>query len=236
MEVTVRWSLEKRYGALFRCLVTREVHLEIAGSLSTDSVVMAIRRFVSRRACPRRIFSDNGTNFVGANNELKKVTQELDQERITAFLVPRGIEWIFNPPSTPHFGGRWERMVRSAKEVLRATLSEQAPKEETPSTVVAVVEHLVNSRPLTHMSVDPTDEEVLTPNHFLIGTARGTLLPGLSSTRDLRPGKQWQVAQAHSNAFWKRWMKFYLPTLSRTHEMDTARESNSGDRRPGGDF
>ena len=105
--------------------------------------------------------------------------------------------------------------MRSVKEGLRATLSEQAPKEETLSTVMAEVEHLVNSRPLTHISVDPTDEEVLTPNHFLIGTASGTFLPGLSSTRDLCLRKQWQVAQAHANAFWKRWMKFYLPTLSR---------------------
>ena len=211
MEVTVRRSREKRYGALLTCLVTRAVHLEIAGSLSTDSAVMAIHRFVSRRGCPRRIFSDD-TYFVGANNELKKVTQELDQVRITAFLAPRGIEWIFNLPSAPHFGGSWERLVRSVKEGLRATLSEQAPKEETLSTVMAEVEHLVNSRPLTHISVDPTDEEVLTPNHFLIDTASGTFLPGLSSTRDLCSRKQWQVAQAHANAFWKRWMKFYLPT------------------------
>ena len=103
MEVTVRRSREKRYGALFTCLVTHAVHLEIACSLSTDSAIdiMAIRRFVSRRGCPRRIFSDSGTNFVGANNELKKVAQELDQERITAFLAPRGIEWIFNCPPRP---------------------------------------------------------------------------------------------------------------------------------------
>ena len=216
MEVTVRMSREKRYGDLFTCLVTRAVHLEIAGSLSTDSAIMAIRRFVSSCGCPRRIFSDNGTNFVGANNELKKVAQELDQERITAFLAPRGIEWIFNPPSAPYFGGSWECLVRSVKEGLRTTLSEQAPKEETLRTVMAEVEHLVNSRPLTHILVDPTDEEVLTPNHFLIGTASGRFLPGLSSTRDLCSRKQWQVAQAHTNAFWKWWMKFYLPpTLSR---------------------
>ena len=131
MEVTVRRSREKRYGAVFTCLVTRAVHPEMACSLSTDSAIMAIRRFVSRCGCPRRIFSDNSTNFVGANNELKKVAQELDQERITAFLPPRGLEWIFNPPCAPHFGGSWERLVRSVKEGLRATLSEQAPKEET---------------------------------------------------------------------------------------------------------
>ena len=80
---------------------------------------------------------------------------------------------------------------------------------------MAEVEHLVNSRPLTHISVDPTHEEVLTPNHFLIGTASGTFLRGLSSTPDLCWRKQSQGAQTRANAFWKRWIKFYLPTLSR---------------------
>ena len=58
---------EKRYGCLFTCLVTGAVHLEVAFSLSTDSFVMCLRRFIARRGKPTVIYSDNGTNFVGAN-------------------------------------------------------------------------------------------------------------------------------------------------------------------------
>ena len=100
---------------------------------------------------------------------------------------------------------------------------------------MAEVEHLVNSRPLTHISRDPTDEEVLTPNHFLIGTASGTFLPGLSSTRDLCSRKQWQVAQAHCQRILETVDEILPADFVSAREMDTARESNSGDRRPGGD-
>ncbi|XP_068723837.1 uncharacterized protein [Montipora capricornis] len=55
---------EKRYGCLFTCLVTRAIHLEVAFSLSTDSFIMCLRRFIARRGKPTVIYSDNGTNFV----------------------------------------------------------------------------------------------------------------------------------------------------------------------------
>src|SRR5207237_821497 len=78
MEVTIGRRREKRYGALFTCLVTRAIHLELAGSLSTDSFIMSLRRFISRRGAPAHIHSDNGTNFVGAQTELKLALQALD--------------------------------------------------------------------------------------------------------------------------------------------------------------
>jgi len=72
---------EKRYGVLFTCLATREVHLEIAHSLSTDACIMALR-FFGRIGCPKVIWSDNGTNFRGAATELKKALLEIDQSKI----------------------------------------------------------------------------------------------------------------------------------------------------------
>ena len=92
-------SLQKRYGCLFTCMTVRAVHLEVSFSLDTDSFVHCLHRFMSRQGCPKRIFCDNGTNFVGAEGQLKDLLGRLDQGRIQAVLVPKGIEWNFIPPS-----------------------------------------------------------------------------------------------------------------------------------------
>ena len=68
--VTVHRSTEKRCGCLFTCLTTRVVDLEIVPSLDTSSCVKGIERFIARRGTPSRIWSDNSTNFVGAEKEL----------------------------------------------------------------------------------------------------------------------------------------------------------------------
>ncbi|XP_037298973.1 uncharacterized protein LOC119190690 [Manduca sexta] len=81
----------------------------------------------------------------------------------------RAIRWRFIPPGAPFMGGAWERLVRSVKTALTTVLHEQRPHEETLSTLLAEVEFTVNSRPLTHVSVNPEDPEALTPNHFLLG-------------------------------------------------------------------
>ena len=103
--VKERRSTVKRYGCLFTCLVKRAVHLEIAHSLETDSFIMALRRMMVRRGKLRNIYSDNGTNFVRAERELKECLDGMDQAKISDTLSQDRIQWFFNPPSAPHFGG-----------------------------------------------------------------------------------------------------------------------------------
>ena len=92
-------------------MVTRAVHLEVVTSMETDSFINALRRFVARRGPPSDIYSDNGTNFVGADRELKQSLQEWNQSQIADFLSQKGIQWHFNPLAAPHFGGIWEHLV-----------------------------------------------------------------------------------------------------------------------------
>ncbi|XP_070066880.1 uncharacterized protein [Drosophila virilis] len=103
-DIVVGRRREKRSGVLFTCLTVRAVHLDIATSLSTDSYLCVLKLFVTRRGCPRRMLSDNGTNFRGASRVLKD-----EIERIS-------------PPGSPHMGGSWERMVRSTKSILSEIL------------------------------------------------------------------------------------------------------------------
>ena len=205
---------EKRWGCLFTCLTTRAVHLELAGDLSTDSFIMALRRFRGRRGNPRTIRSDNGTNFVGANRELTEALKSLSEERITDELAQEGITWYFNPPSSPHMGGIFESMVKQVKRALKTVINDQVLPEETLRTVLVETEAILNSRPLTSVSDDPDYYEALTPNHFLIGRASPNAPPGHFEEREVNSRKRWRMAQALADMVWRRWRKEYLPNLA----------------------
>ncbi|XP_063547169.1 uncharacterized protein LOC134754760 [Cydia strobilella] len=211
MEVTVGRRREKRYGVT--CLTVRAVHIEVIHSLTTDSVIMALRRMASRRGWPSHIYSDNGTNLRGADVELRRSIQELDEESLRAAALNNQVLWTFIPPASPHWGGAWERLIRTVKRSLRVILKERAPRDETLSSLLAEVEGIVNGRPLTHVSVEPGSSEALTPNHFLIGSSSRLPVHGVFDDSDLALRKQWRIAQRLSDMYWKRWMKEFLPLL-----------------------
>ncbi|XP_049875571.1 uncharacterized protein LOC126373455 [Pectinophora gossypiella] len=212
LEVTVKRSREKRYVALFTCLVTRAIHLEVVGSLTADSAIMALRRFIARRGCPVKILSDNGTAFVGANRILREAWAAVDHSHVMNFAASHNIEWQFIPPSAPSMGGAWERLVRSVKRGLSVVLREKAPREEILVTLLAEIENIVNSRPLTHVPVANEDEPALTPNHFLLRSFASLPTPE-SSNDDLISRQAWKKAIRLADEFWARWVKEYLPNL-----------------------
>ena len=111
---------EKRWCCLFTCLTIRAVHIEVVPKLDSDSCLNAIARFIARRGKPRTIISDNGTNFVGANKEMRAYIAEWNEQAIEERLLQEEIDWKFNPPAAPHFGGVWERLVRSCKKATYA--------------------------------------------------------------------------------------------------------------------
>ncbi|XP_055714778.1 uncharacterized protein LOC129808899, partial [Phlebotomus papatasi] len=204
-------SRVKRYGAIFTCLTTRADHLEVCESLTTDSCIMAIHRFVSRRGSPVKIISDNGTNFKGAKRELKEALKEIDQDRIGVDLSKRNIEWEYNPPSAPHMGGAWERLIRSVKRSLEATLKASVPTPEILVTAFAEVESILNGRPLMVLT---DNDELLTPNHFLLLRQATYQAPGKFSDDDLVLRKQWRASQRLADIFWTHWVNDYLPVLA----------------------
>lgn len=167
IEVKQGRSRVKRYGCLFTCLTIRAIHIEVAQSLNTDSMINALRRFINLRGHPKEIRRDCGTNFTRADKELKACIDEWNRQRINGFCAQRGIKWIFNPPGASHMGGAWERMIRSLRQILKALLKEQVVNDEVLSTVMTEATNILNSRPLTRNSDEPTDEEPLTPNHLL---------------------------------------------------------------------
>ena len=175
----------KRYGVLFTCLASRAVHIEMADSLEMDSFINALRRFMARRGPVHEIRSDQGTNIVGAERELKKALDELDHSAILRnlcrdFNADWTIQWKQNPLAVSHMGGVWEHQIRSVRSILFALMREHCHTvdDESFRTLLTEVE-CINSRPLTVLSRDPEDLDPLTPNHILTMKSRVVMpLPG----------------------------------------------------------
>ena len=107
---------------------------------------------MGRRGCVSHIYSDNGTNFVGADKELRKALEDWNQHRIAACLQQKEIDWHFNTPTASHFGGVWERLIRSVRKVLGSIAGQAVFTDESLSTLLVEVENVLNSRPLTPVS------------------------------------------------------------------------------------
>lgn len=85
-------------------MTTRAVHIAVLESLDTSSLINALRRFFSIRVPAKLIRSDQGSNFVGARNELG-INSTLDASAVSKHLSDYGCTWLFNPPHAPHMGG-----------------------------------------------------------------------------------------------------------------------------------
>ena len=153
----------KIWVAIFTCAIYRAVHLELVTSLSTDSFIAALRRFIARRGRPSTIYSDNQTNFTGC----QKALESLDWEELHEFYNLERIEWKFNPPTAAWWGGWWETLIRVIKRTLFKVLQKACLNYEELETVICDSEALINSRPLTYVSEDISDLVPLTPKMFL---------------------------------------------------------------------
>ncbi len=200
-----------RYVCLFTDLEIRAVHLEVAYALTTDSFLMSLSRMTDHRGVMTDIWCDNGSNFLGAQNELEALE---NQRKVMEKTAHKKITWHFQPPAAPHFSGVHERMVQSAKRAIYAILNSAEITDEELHTAVTGAMALINSRPLTYQSANPDDIVPLTPNHFLTGQMGGNFAPTeVVDSTDYSPKKRWRRMQEINRHFWERWMKEWLPTL-----------------------
>ena len=211
-------SEEKRYGCVFTCFATRAIHIEVVFSLDIDSFIHALERFMARRGEPKEIWSDNGTNFVGAQRELQRAVREWNQEIIHTHLLRKEVDWHFNPPAASHMGSVWERQIRTICSVLGSVVTQQTLNDKSLVTLLTVVEGIVNGQPLTKLSDDPTDASPLTPNHLVMLCSGPALPPGRFIDRD-QYRRCWKQIQYLADVFWSRWIKEYLPGLQERRKM-----------------
>ncbi|XP_038116969.1 uncharacterized protein LOC119769139 [Culex quinquefasciatus] len=182
----------KCFVAIFVCLVTKAVHMEVVADLSTQAFLAAFKRFVATRGKPQLVMCDNATIFYAEED---------------------GIEFKFIPPRSPNFGGLWEVAVKSFKAHFRKTIGSRTLTYDELHTVVQQIAAILNSRPLTPLSIDPDDFDALTPGHFLTGRPLAAVPePDLQEIPENRLAL-WQRTQAFVQQIWRKWKPEYLSNL-----------------------
>ena len=211
----------KVYLCLFTCATTRALHLEIVQDLSTETFLLAFRKFAARRLLPTIMTSDNASTYLSAADELKTLMQSPEIQRE---LGKRGVSWKFIPKRAPCWGGFWERMVGITKSALKKVLGRRHISLSTLETVTAEIEATLNDRPLTFVPSEQGDLEPLTPAHLLHGR-RITYLPHETVDEDefMDPTYSEVCCNAKLLAnilqnFQKRWCHEYLTSLREVHK------------------
>jgi len=216
--------ISKGYICLFVCMVTSAITLELVTDMTTETFLAALRRFISLRGKCSKIYSDNGTNIIGAKRSLNEMQELLSSQRhkdiVTSTLADDGIQWVPIPPRAPHWGGKWESAVRCVKLHLRRVTGNSTLTFEQMRTLLAQISAVINSRPLCYTS--DTEDNYLSPAHFLIGRPLTTVPdPDLSHIPVGRLG-YWQSIQAMLQGFWKQWHQEYLTTLQQRPKWTTS--------------
>ncbi|XP_070529962.1 uncharacterized protein [Cardiocondyla obscurior] len=181
---------------------------------STPAFLNAFSRFCSRRGPPSHVYSDNGTTFVGADRELRSAyCAAIRDPSFLNLHATENISWHFIPPAAPHFGGMWEAEVKSVKHHLRRVIGSHALTFEEFSTLLCRIEACLNSRPLAPLADSCDSYDVLTPGHFLIGSA--LTVPPEESTLDCAENRlnRWQLIRHKTERLWSLWYMDYVNTL-----------------------
>ena len=218
----------KRWGLLITCLYSRAVHIEVLEDMSSDSLIQALRCFMAIRGPVQTIVCDNGTNLVGAKNDL---TKQFDIARpdLRQYLQQNRIVFKFNSPNASHQGGATERLIRSVRAVLNGMALKFKHRMDTKSlrTVFHEAANIVNNRPLSSTSITSPEDGIYTPNHLLTMKA-STLVappPGDFPEENLYSRTRWKISQRVAEEFWMAWKTEYLSSIVTRQKWKTEREN-----------
>ncbi|XP_048477681.1 uncharacterized protein LOC119694152 [Plutella xylostella] len=203
----------KGYICVFICMATKAIHLEAISDLTAEGFIAGFKRLVARRGHVSDVWSDNGTNFVGASRELHKLVSAENSSvavEIQEWLSDNSVTWHFIPPHAPNFGGLWEAGVKSTKFHLRRVIGDSTLTYEELATTLAQIEACLNSRPLSILSDDHQDPTPLTPGHFLVGEPLVIVPERNYELCNIASLKRWQLTQRMVQNFWRRWSNEYL--------------------------
>ena len=212
---SIRGEVNKRvkgkcFGVIFTGMVSRPVHLDIAVDYSSFLSVM--RRIVSIRGYPQKMYSDNGLQLVKASKELKVVLKGLDWKEICIFGAVNGLEWSFSPADAPWYNGCAEALIKSTKHALHHAIGSQVLSFSDLQTVFFEVANLLNERPIGRHPTLPEEGHYLCPNSLLLG--RATIrVPGGPFKSPTNSRQRFEFIQAIVDNYWKRMMRDYFPSL-----------------------
>lgn len=207
----------KGYFLVFVCLATRAYHIELISDLTTETFINSLKRFTSRRGGVSLLICDNATNFGGAENEFARLIQLLQNSETQSILknyeVFSKILFQFAPPRSPHFNGLAEHAIKRVKNYIKKIAGNSNLTFEEMYSLLVSIEGILNSRPLTALSSDPNDLNVLSPSHFLIGESLSAPVEVDLTPCSLSLLSRWQMIEHMKQHFWKRFQKEVLSEL-----------------------
>lgn len=210
---------KKVWGIVFCCMVSRAVHADLVDDQSSESFLQAYSRFVALRGHRTRLWSDRGTNFVGAKPALRELHRHLatlQQSSMEDKATKNGTEWAwdFHPADAPHRNGAAEAAVKLIKRALTSlggTVGSLTWGEL--QTLFYQAANLANERPIDARAQEQEDSvEYLTPNTLLLGRTGSR---GDTNGIDLctHPWRRLRAIQISVDMFWKKWSELAGPNL-----------------------
>ena len=199
------------------CTTTRVVHLELTSSASTESFLLAWRRFVSRRGVhPTTVFSDRGKNFQGAQRPLRDAIDSWDVSRLKRELAAERthFEWQFNVPKASHMNGVVESLIRSCRRGLDSAVNylKRRFTFEEWQTFLSEVMYVINSRPLFPDGPDPVGSPAVTGNDILHPFDQPTVPQPVVEDRP-HPRDVVKALHQRVQVFWETWLRYMPPHL-----------------------
>ena len=202
----------KAYGVIFFCLPSTAVHLDIAADYSTDAFLMVLCKFVSLRGYPSNIYSDSGSQLVGASNVLKALSRNWDWSEILEFGISKGMNWTFSPGDSPWWNGCCESLIKSIKKSISQVMCNHRVSFVELQTIVFEVGNLTNERPIGIKPVTYSEHTYLCPNDLILGRASQRVPPGpWDESKNI--AKRFYFIQSIIDSYWKKWTLCYFPNL-----------------------
>ena len=199
---------------------TKAVNLELVSGYTSADFIAAFRRFVAVRGQCSKLYSDQGTTFIGADRELKQLYMKSSSymHELGNSLTNEGTSWSFNPPEAPHFGGIWESAVKSVKHHIRRVVGSHSLTFEEFYTLLKQIEACLNSRPLVPLNDSPSDNCFLTPS-LLLTQSNSFIIPEPSYLEEkIPPIERYKQVQQMLQDWWKYWSLEYLQSLQERHK------------------
>ena len=197
----------KTWIVVFVCHASGATAMEVMENYSTDSFLIAFRKYISMNGVPSTIVSDRGTQLVGAASKLPKWDWNQLVEDVQS---ENALEWTFTPTASPHFNGLAERHVGIAKRILKKTLQGSFTFAELDCIAKECV-HLMNTKPYSGLPIDPAAGVPLTPQH-LLGSRGRQSIPSVNIDDTVSHSKRFQFIQLNVTNFWKKYMMSVFPT------------------------
>ena len=219
----VRGEVQKRttgkaYGLIFTDLASRAVHIEAVYGYDTASFLLALSRFASIRGWPQFMYSDPGSQLIGAEKELNEAWKNMSHDELhkngTKNGTKNGMTWVFGPADSPWHQGAVESLVKAAKRAIMFAVGKRCQSVPEFLTVCSEAANLLNERPIGTIPSADSDLNVLTPKSLLLGRATSKN-PALWQPyfRGQNPKTRYQLVQLAVDDFWEKWIQLYAPTL-----------------------